>query len=201
VNARTRLIDAGTELVRRNGYVATTVDEVCTHAGVTKGAFFHHFPSKEALTEACLREWDQRIAAMEEAAPFHADADPVARLLASMDFYIRLFRDPRLLKSCLAGTTVQEVAETHPNLRNAANACFESAERRFKALLDEAVRHGRRSSRRKRLDTASLARLWVAALQGSIILSKASRDDSVIPENLEHVKRYVTTLLGPRSSR
>jgi TetR/AcrR family transcriptional regulator, transcriptional repressor for nem operon len=191
-----RLIDAGTELVRRNGYVATTVDGICAEAGVTKGAFFHHFPNKEALANSCLRAWGERIAAMEGAASFRAAADPVARALGCMDFYIELFRDPKLRKSCLAGTTVQEVAETHPVLRDAANACFTSAAERFKGLLDDAAR-----SRRKRLDTASLAKLWIAALQGSIILGKASRDDAVISESLEHVRRYVAMLLGPKRSR
>jgi TetR/AcrR family transcriptional repressor of nem operon len=191
-----RLVDAGTELVRRNGYVATTVDEICAEAGVTKGAFFHHFPNKEALAKSCLRAWGEGIAAMEAAAPFRSAADPVARALGCMDFYIDLFRGSKLRMSCLAGTTVQEVAETHPALRDAANACFTGAAGRFKALLDDAAR-----SRRKRLDTASLARLWIATLQGSIILGKASRDDAVIAESLGHVRRYVATLLGAKRSR
>jgi AcrR family transcriptional regulator len=52
------------ELARRNGYTATTVDEICTAAGLTKGAFFHHFPSKEALAaERCYREFRHEVEA------------------------------------------------------------------------------------------------------------------------------------------
>jgi TetR/AcrR family transcriptional repressor of nem operon len=58
-NARDKLIAAGTTLIRKQGCVATTVDEICTAAGVTKVAFFHHFQTKEQLGEMCLKQWGQ----------------------------------------------------------------------------------------------------------------------------------------------
>jgi TetR/AcrR family transcriptional repressor of nem operon len=195
-NAREKLVRAGIERFRRHGYVATTVDDICAEAGVTKGAFFHHFASKEALAEACLRQWDCQGAAMEEAAPFQTIDDPLEKVLGCMDFYIGVFENPRLLKSCLAGTTVQEVAETHPTLRQAAHTCFAHAEQRFKALLDAACR-----GQHNRPDTASLARLWMATIQGSLILCKATQDESVIADNLRHVKEYIRALLTGRPSR
>ena len=36
-------------LIRRNGFAATSVDQLCAAAGVTKGGFFHYLVSKEAL--------------------------------------------------------------------------------------------------------------------------------------------------------
>jgi len=75
---------------------------------------------------------------MDEAAPFQRIGDPMEKLLAGMEFYIHLFEDPHLRKSCLAGTTVQESAETNPKLCDAANVCIANQEKRFKARLDEA---------------------------------------------------------------
>jgi TetR/AcrR family transcriptional regulator, transcriptional repressor for nem operon len=196
VETREKLLRAGTNLFRRKGYVATTVDDICQQAGVTKGAFFHYFESKEALAEACLMQWDDQATAMEAAASFQAIADPVEKLLGFMDFYIGLFENPKLYKSCLAGTTVQEISETHPALRKAADLCFVHAEARFQALLDAACKR-----KRQPLDTASLARLWMATIQGSLILSKASQDESVIPGSLKHVKEYIRSLFPKGSSR
>jgi hypothetical protein len=51
--ARHKLLDAAVLRIRRNGYAATTVDQLCADAGVTKGAFFLHFKSKDALAIAC----------------------------------------------------------------------------------------------------------------------------------------------------
>ena len=47
---RRRLIDAALALMTKRGFNATTVDEICTEAGVTKGGFFHHFMNKDDIT-------------------------------------------------------------------------------------------------------------------------------------------------------
>jgi TetR/AcrR family transcriptional repressor of nem operon len=195
-NAREKLIASATELVRRNGYVATTVDEICAEAGVTKGAFFHHFASKEALAEACLETWTRNFMAMIDAAPFHSIGDPVEKLIGCMDFFIAALGNPQFVKSCLAGTVVQEVSESHPVLRAGAQACFAAGEQRVRDLLDAVCR-----ARGLELDTTSIAKLWVGTIQGSFLLAKASRDDAVVATSLGHVKRYIQSLVdGPVSA-
>ena len=47
--ARDKLLEAGVKLVRQQGFAGTSIDQLCLEAGVTKGAFCHHFASKEAL--------------------------------------------------------------------------------------------------------------------------------------------------------
>ena len=114
-------------------------------------------------------------------------------MLASIDFMIEVFANPEVQKSCLAGTTVQEVSETNPVLREAAHACFATGEEYFKSLLDSACR-----SRNRSLDTVSLAEHWMSTIQGSLLLAKASRDPAVIGRNLTHFKSYLAGLLGQK---
>ena len=123
-------------------------------------------------------------------APFQKLTSPRQRALGCMDFFIDIFDRPATLKSCLVGTTVQEVSETHPQLRQAANECFAHATGLFRGLLEESFQ-GHPSE----VDTASLADLWVATLQGSLILYKASGDSSVIRRNLQHAKQYIAERL------
>jgi TetR/AcrR family transcriptional repressor of nem operon len=185
-NTRDTLIRTGIELFRRHGFAATSVDDICKEASVTKGAFFHHFESKEALAEECLRQWDQMADAKDAAAPFQTISDPLEKLLAGMDYYIEVLGDPQMLKSCLAGATVHETAESSQTLREAANLCILNQELRFKARLDDACR-----SRGKRLDTGSLAVLWIATIQGTLVRYKASNDGSVVVQSLKHVREYI----------
>jgi TetR/AcrR family transcriptional regulator, transcriptional repressor for nem operon len=129
--------------------------------------------------------------AIHETAPFQSVADPREKLFACIDFFIGVFSNPDMCKSCLAGTTAQEVSETHPVLRDAAQACFVSGAGQFQKLLDAACHDPR-----IKLDTTSLAQLWMATLQGSVLLAKASRDESVISANLRHFRRYIESLFA-----
>ena len=51
-------------------------------------------------------------------------------------------------------------------------------------------------AKRKRLDATALAQLWMATLQGSLILCKASQDDRVIARNLRQIREHIGILLG-----
>lgn len=191
-NTRVKLIEAGTEVIRRQGYMATTVAQVCAAADVSKGAFFHHFRSKQDLAEACLCAWDEMGAAMVTSADFQQRVIPRDRVMGYMDLFIDILSQPSVLKSCLAGVTAQEVAETNSVLRQAANVCFRNGQARFQSLLDDAV-----EGTRKKPDTESLAGLWFATLQGALVLGKASQNEAVIADSLRHVQKYIVAQLPP----
>ena len=66
--ARSKLLDAAISIIREKGYAATSVEELCTRAGVTKGAFFHHFPTKDSLAVAAANRWTDLSGALFAAA-------------------------------------------------------------------------------------------------------------------------------------
>ena len=63
-DSRTRLLDAALATIRRKGYSAATVDDLCGATGLSKGSFFHHFKSKEDLGLAAVQHWNQTTGAM-----------------------------------------------------------------------------------------------------------------------------------------
>lgn len=58
---RSRILTAAVDCFSREGYDATGVAEICSAAGVSKGAFYHHFPSKQALFVELLDSWLARM--------------------------------------------------------------------------------------------------------------------------------------------
>ena len=58
---RSQIMDAAIEEFCLSGYDAASVSDICREAGVSKGAFYHHFPSKQALFLAIMRDWLQGI--------------------------------------------------------------------------------------------------------------------------------------------
>lgn len=53
----TRILEAANLLFSKNGYDATGVAEICREAGVSKGAFYHHFPTKQAVFMELMEGW------------------------------------------------------------------------------------------------------------------------------------------------
>ena len=76
-DARTKLLDAAIEIVREQGFSATSVDQLCQKAGVTKGAFFHHFASKEALGAAAADYWTEMSSNLFMEADYNRHDDPL----------------------------------------------------------------------------------------------------------------------------
>src|SRR4030042_5248236 len=64
---RARILEAAVEAFARHGYDATGVAEICQRADVTKGGFYHHFPSKQALFLEMLEQWLKGIDSQMEA--------------------------------------------------------------------------------------------------------------------------------------
>jgi TetR/AcrR family transcriptional repressor of nem operon len=192
--ARENLLDASFVLIRERGYFATTVDDLCARAGVSKGAFFHHFPSKDALAVAALARWSEVSRALFQAAPYHKHRDPLDRLLGYLDFRKALLKREVAEFSCLAGTMVQEAYATHPQIREACDACLSDTAAMLGADIAEAMKlYGVRA----KWSAQSLALYVQAVLQGSFILAKAKGGPEVAATSIDHLRRYIELLFKP----
>src|SRR5579863_6813777 len=170
-NARRKILDVAFNLIRAKGYSATTVDDLCAAAGVTKGAFFHHFASKEALGVAAADHWRETTGAFFADAPYHKLADPLDRVLGYIDFRKSLLQGKLSEFTCLAGTMVQETYDTHPAIREAAERAIVDHASHVAIDIEAAIRdHGLKPE----WSAQSLALHTQAVLQGAFILAKAT---------------------------
>jgi TetR/AcrR family transcriptional repressor of nem operon len=192
-DARSRLLEAARDMIRAKGYSATTVDDLCRAAGVTKGAFFHHFENKEALGVAAAEYWAQTTSALFAQASYHDHADPLERVLAYLDFRRQLVAGELAEFTCLVGTMTQEVYAAYPAIREACAASILGHAATLEADIEAAIK-----SRGIKADwtAAGLARHTQAVLQGAFILAKASNDRSAALESIDHLERYVKLLFN-----
>lgn len=185
--ARARLLEAARNLVRHKGFAATSVDDLCAAAGVTKGAFFHHFASKEALGVALIDDWTETTGAMFAAHPYNSLPDPLDRVFAYLDLRREILDQALPEFTCVAGTTVQEAYETSPAIRAAAERSIQSGVEHVRSHLAEAL-----AARPVPGVTAEgLARQFQVVVQGGIILAKAANDAEPAREAFDHLERYL----------
>lgn len=197
-DARTRLLEAARDIIRAKGFAATSVDDLCRAAGVTKGAFFHHFASKEALGVAAAGYWVETTAAFFAAAPYHAPADPLERVLAYVAFRRAIVSDDLVESSCLVGTMVQEVHQSAPAIRDACAASIFGHAATLEADIRQAM-----AERGIVADwtAESLARQTQAVVQGALVLAKAGNDPALARDSLDHLDRYIRLLFGVAGTR
>ena len=195
---RQKLLDAAFGLIREKGYVATTVDELCARAGVAKGSFFHHFKDKEALAIAAAQHWSEATGAFFVAAPYHDHKDPLDRVLGYIDFRRSILTGEIPEFTCLVGTMVQEIYDTHPAIRDACDSSISDHAAKIEADIAEAMK---RHKIRARWTAKSLALHTQAVLQGAFILAKAKGGADIAISNVDHLRRYIELLFRPRTHK
>ena len=192
-DARTRLLDTAMQVIRAKGYTASTVDDICQAAGLTKGAFFHHFKSKEDLAVAAAAHFSQMAERLFGDASYRRLADPLDRLFGYIDFRTAILAGPLPQFTCLLGTMVQEAYDTHPAIRRACDtyisahaADVEKDIAAAKALYAPAVEWS----------AQSLALYTQAVLQGAFVLAKSKGGPEVARDCLAHLRRYLLQLFN-----
>ena len=196
--ARARLLAAARDVIRAQGFAATTVDDVCKAAGVTKGAFFHHFENKEALGVAAANYWAETTSAFFADAPYHMHDDPLDRLIGYVEFRKTIIEGDLEEFTCLVGTMTQEVYGSHPAIRDACAASILG----HAATLEPDIRAAMKARGIKADWTpASLAAHAQAVLQGAFILAKATGDRAIARESVDHLRRYIEMLFTAPPAR
>jgi AcrR family transcriptional regulator len=57
IETRAKILKSAQELFSRSGYESASVADICAAAGISKGAFYHHFPSKQVVFLSLLDDW------------------------------------------------------------------------------------------------------------------------------------------------
>lgn len=195
IGVREKLLDAALRLIRQRGYGATSIDALCAEVGVTKGAFFHHFKSKEALGVAAALHWSETTNQLFANAAYHDHADPLDRVLAYIDFRTALLDGPLEEITCLVGTMVQESYQSSDAIRAACDASISGHAATLEADIAKAAE---KYGVVDKAQASSLALHTQAVLQGAFILAKAKGDASIARDSTAHLKRYFEMLFGKK---
>ncbi|MEG9226691.1 TetR/AcrR family transcriptional regulator [Aeromicrobium sp. Sec7.5] len=117
------LVQSATRLFADHGYAGTSLDEVVAASRVTKGAFYHHFPSKLALFDAVFTEL-QESAIRSIRAAFDAENDPWEQARAGLRAYLDVSRETEYRRICMQEAPVALGQEAFAESERAASLGF-----------------------------------------------------------------------------
>jgi TetR/AcrR family transcriptional repressor of nem operon len=193
IGTRNKILDVALNVIRTKGYSATTVDEICAAAGLTKGAFFHHFENKDKLGIAAAEHFASMADGIFASAPYRNLEDPRDRLLGYVDFRAAILDRDIPEFSCLLGTMVQEVYITHPDIRAACNIHMTE---HIEMLVQDIQLAKEKYAPDATWTAHSLAYFMQSVLQGAFIFAKATDGSQVVSDSLEHLRQYLKTVFN-----
>ncbi len=189
-----RLLKATRRLMLKKGFNATSLDEICQEAHITKGALFYHFKDKEALGKAAVEYHIAIGQQLMSNAPFLKKRDPLAKLISYIDFITKSTTDP-IEEGCLLGMFSQELGTTKNDTLLACRQGFIDWQTALEEMIKEAhIKH----NPELKLNYSSLAQQFLATYEGAIIIAKATKNCGAIKNAMNHYKNYLQLLFsGP----
>ena len=181
---RAELIDCAQRLFLTRGYERTTINDVIAAAGLSKGAFYHHFRSKEAFAEEVLDRYFAHTKGLVKEALDDESLTPRQRLKRYLDIISGVLADDKWNRGCLIGDFSLETSSQSDLLRERLEAIFQEWRAPFAACIAEAQNAGEIDSAFEPLD---LAEFLLASWEGAILRMKVERG----PAALERFKNIV----------
>jgi len=189
--AKEKFLDTALRLMLVKGYTATTVDEICAEAGLTKGSFFHYFKSKEDLGKAVLDRYVSKAYKDEQDAGLFDEPDPLKKIYGYLDYIVSMNKSPGHQIGCLLGNFAQVLSDTHQEIRLLCDRHFSWWAGLLKKALDDAKA---RYVPNKKIDTQGLAEHVIAVIEGSLILARARQSALPVANCVHNLKDYIRTI-------
>ncbi|MEW6332070.1 MAG: TetR/AcrR family transcriptional regulator [Pseudomonadota bacterium] len=194
---RDSILDATQALVLERGFAGMTLDDVVKQVGITKGAFFYHFKSKNDLGKALMKRFSELDARSYDESCARAEKlsrDPLQQLLIFIGLFEEMFEElTEPYPGCLLASYLYELQQFDSATKKMITEAFTRWRTLLKGKLDAAVKQHRPKTR---IDTASLADMFTVVLEGAFITAKAVDDPKVIVQQLRHFKNYIELLFA-----
>ncbi|GGY46434.1 TetR/AcrR family transcriptional regulator [Pseudoduganella albidiflava] len=170
-STRARIVESAAKVLRRDGIATTGVASLMAEAGLTNGAFYAHFDSKEALVAEAV------VAALQETGAVFARKIREAAPGQGLDALVNHYLDPRHVTYPERGCAVAALGPELARRPDATRAFVGQAIDELVAIFADALPAGHR-------DAMAVARAVFASLVGTIQLARTC-DPSLIPVVLE----------------
>jgi len=173
------------------GYAGASMDDLTRAAHLTKGGLYNHFDSKDDLA---LASFDHTMGLVRTRFEGMAKGlrDTRARLRAVLDLYVSLLEDPVVTGGCPILYTAVEADDTHPALRERAQIAADSWHDYIIRTLVKGIELG---TVKPDIDPTTTSELFLAALEGAIVLSKLYGDNAIMGRIVANLTQTIEGLL------
>jgi AcrR family transcriptional regulator len=186
---RERLLQAASREIYRSGFQSAGLDTILASAGVTKGALYYHFKSKEALGYAVVEEVIAPDVHGKWVRPLQSVKDPIDALIGAAQ---RIPVRPEDVRGgCQLNNLAQEMSHLDAGFRKRLAIIFDAWREAVASTLREGQTHG---SVRRDAEPADAAGLLIAMVEGYASLAKNAQDPKIMKAGIRNIVDWLRSL-------
>jgi TetR/AcrR family transcriptional regulator, transcriptional repressor for nem operon len=189
---RERLLQAASREIYRSGFQSASLDTILAVAGVTKGALYHHFDSKEALGYAVAEEVIAPDVRGKWVRPLQSGKDPIDALIGAVQSIPVRPGDVR--GGCQLNNLAQEMSPLDAGFRKRLATIFDAWREAVASVLREGQVQGHV---RHDVEPANAAGLLIAMVEGYASLAKNAQDPKVMKEGIKNIVDWLRSMRAP----
>lgn len=186
---RSRFLDTASDLFQNQGYCATGMQAIFEHAGVTAGAFYHHFPSKKELGLAVIEE---RVASEVESlwiTPVRAAKTTIEGVTTAFKTIAAQLEERRVVRGCPLSNLTLELAFADRDFQAGLARVFDRWQREIEMKLKQDMDAGIL----KRTKPGVLAAYIIAVYSGAMALCKVRQSSAPLLQCLTELRERLTS--------
>jgi len=191
---RERLLQAASREIYRSGFQSASLGTILAVAGVTKGALYYHFDSKEALGHAVVDEVIGPVVRGKWVRPLQSGTSPIDALIGAVQGIPVRPADVR--GGCQLNNLAQEMSPLDAGFRKRLAIIFDAWREAVVSVLREGQTQG---SVRRDVEPADAAGLLIAMVEGYASLAKNAQDPKVMKAGIRNIVGWLRSLRTPGS--
>jgi len=170
---RAAILDASSKLFNVKGYKATSISDITSATGYTKGAIYGHFESKAKLEKESLLLMTNTVL-IRLRSKIKSGKNVKSKMFSILDFFKSYGHKPPVFGGCPLLNASVEVDDNNPSLRPVVKGSLEMVHSSVVHILEQGERHGQL---KKGMDKTAYASLLLSALEGGIMMAKITGEN------------------------
>lgn len=187
---RERILASSAQLFNRQGYASASLSDIMRETGLEKGGIYNHFASKEQLG---LEAFDYAYALVQQRirSALAGKSNAIERLFAMVSVFQSLVEDPLVAGGCPILNAAIEADDANELLRDRARVAMDNLRGTILRIVSRGIE---RQEIRPGIDADEMASIFVATLEGAVMLSNLYKDTVHMRRAADHIKRYIETM-------
>jgi len=184
---REKIMQSAQDVFKRQGFRATSINDLVAAAGITKGNLYFHFTDKNAIALAVLQREQQLFYQFLEKSL--CGQTPLEGLDNFLNRVLVKHREQGFVGGCLFGNTALEAGDTLPYLAEVVREVFNHWQVSLEQQLVNAQNAG---EVRNDVPAHQLATHIVATIEGGIMQARLAKDEAPLKNALESIRHMLT---------